>query len=412
MKIIGVITEYNPFHNGHLYHITKAREIYQADAVVVVMSGNFVQRGAPAIMPKHLRTEAALKAGASVVFELPVCYATGSAEFFAEGAVSLLHNLGCIDAICFGSECGDIASLKNIAQILINEPDEYKVFLQTELKNGLSFPKARQNALIRYLNDDSYLDILEQPNNILGIEYIKALSKRKSNIDVFTIKRTQANYHSDILNTQYSSASAIRKMLIDSSIQDAKKALETQVPESCMCLLEDNYQIRYPVYANDFSLLLKYKLLSETKDSLVEYMDISDELANRIINRRNEFISFDQFCDLLKSKEVTYSRISRALCHILLNIKAKDLSTYAQVSHCQYGHILGFRKDASLVLKEFKKNSSVPLVTKLTQTDSLSEIGLNMLSQDIYASDLYESVITNKFKLPFINEFSKSLVFV
>ena len=148
MKIVGVITEYNPFHNGHLYHIEKAKEVTGADAVIAVMSGNFVQRGAPAIMPKHLRTEIALKAGASVVFELPVCYATCSAEFFAEGAVSLLHNLGCVDSICFGSECGDIKYLKTIAQVLLDDPNEYKSILQTELKKGFSFPKARQNALI------------------------------------------------------------------------------------------------------------------------------------------------------------------------------------------------------------------------------------------------------------------------
>lgn len=412
MKIVGVITEYNPFHNGHLYHIEKAKEITGADAVVAVMSGNFVQRGAPAIMPKHLRTEIALKAGASVVFELPVCYATGSAEFFAEGAVSLLHNLGCIDSICFGSECGDIASLKTIAQILLDEPDEYKSILQTELKKGLSFPKARQNALIQYLNDDAYLHILEHPNNILGIEYIKALLKRASSINAFTIKRTQANYHSDTLDTQYSSASAIRKLLMNSYIDEATKTLKSQVPKSCINILENAYQVRYPVYANDFSLLLKYKLLSETKESLIEYMDISEDLANRIFNRRNDFIDFEQFCDLLKSREITYARISRGLMHILLNIKKSDLLAYSDFGHCQYGHILGFRKDSALVLREFKKSSSVSLITKLTQTEGLSDVGLNMLKQDIFASDLYESVMTNKFKTPFINEYTQSLVFV
>ena len=412
MKIVGVITEYNPFHNGHLYHIEKAKEVTGADAVIAVMSGNFVQRGAPAIMPKHLRTEIALKAGASVVFELPVCYATCSAEFFAEGAVSLLHNLGCVDSICFGSECGDIKYLKTIAQVLLDDPNEYKSILQTELKKGFSFPKARQNALIQYLNDDTYLDILERPNNILGIEYIKSLLKRASSIDIFTIKRTQANYHSDTLDTQYSSASAIRKLLMDSSIDEAIKILESQVPNSCISTLEDTYQVRYPVYANDFSLLLKYKLLSETKESLIEYMDISDELANRILNLRNNFIDFEQFCDLLKSKEVTYARISRALMHILLNIKKSDLLAYSELGHCQYGHILGFRKDSTAVLKEFKKSSSVQLITKLTQTEGLSDVGLNMLKQDIFASDLYESIITNKFKTLFINEHIQSLVFV
>lgn len=427
MKIVGVITEYNPFHNGHLYHIEKAKELSGADAVVAVMSGNFVQRGAPAIMPKHLRAEVALKAGVAVVFELPVCYATGSAEFFAEGAVSLLHSLGCIDSICFGSECGNIDILNRIANVLIDEPLEYKELLQAELKTGISFPRARQNALVSYLKDDSLNAVLEQPNNILGIEYIKALARRKSSIDIFTIKRKESQYHSNTLSENYSSASAIRKLLWHASqsihmeadntydepaLSEVLLRLEGQVPEPCIRLLEDTYRMRYPIYANDFSLILKYKLMSETRESLSEYMDISEELANRILNRRNDFITFEQFCDLLKSKEVTYARISRALLHILLNIKSKDLFTYADADHCQYGHILGFRKDSTLVLREFKKYSSVPLITKLTQTDGLTDVGLSMLQHDIFASDLYESVITNKFKIPFINEYTQSLVFV
>lgn len=427
MKIVGVITEYNPFHNGHLYHIEKAKELSGADAVVAVMSGNFVQRGAPAIMPKHLRAEIALKAGVSVVLELPVCYATGSAEFFAEGAVSLLHSLGCIDAICFGSESGDIDALKHIASILIEEPLEYKELLQSELKKGASFPLARQNALTAYLKDASLSTLLEQPNNILGIEYIKALAKRKSDIEIFTIKRKDSHYHSDTLSETYSSASAIRKLLWHASqsvhveadneydepaLSEVLTRLEDQVPKACIRLLEETYRMRYPIYANDFSLILKYKLLSETKESLEAYMDISEDLANRIINRRNDFITFEQFCDILKSREVTYARISRALFHILLNIKEKDLKEYTKLEHCQYGHILGFRKDSTMVLREFKKHSSVPLITKLTQTENLSPEAIKMLEHDIFASDLYESVITSKFKMPFINEYTQSMVFV
>ena len=409
MKIVGVITEYNPFHNGHLYHIEKAKEISGADAVVAVMSGNFVQRGTPAIMPKHLRTEAALRSGASVVLELPVCYATGSAEFFAEGAVSLFHSLGCIDSICFGSESGNIEILKYIANILIDEPSGYRELLHAELKAGLSFPRARQNALVEYLKDDSLNAVLEQPNNILGIEYIKALAKRKSNIEIFTIKRKDSHYHSETLSENYSSASAIRK-----SLQDASDFiyLEKHVPDACYQLLSNAFGTRYPIYPNDFSLLLKYKLLTETKESLAEYMDISQELANRIINRRNEFISFEQFCDLLKSKELTYARISRALIHILLNIKNKDMLNYSENGHCLYAHILGFRKDSAAVLSAFKEHASIPIITKLTQTDTLSDIGLEMLKKDIFASDLYESVVTDKFQTKFINEYTQSMVFI
>ena len=189
MKIVGLITEYNPFHNGHLYHIEKAKEITGADSVIVVMSGNYVQRGAPAIMPKHLRAEVALEAGVDVLMELPVCYATGSAEYFAAGAISLFERLGCVDSICFGSECGDYGLLARVAHILADEPEGYRQALKDLLKSGMSFPLARQKALKDYLEDDSLDSVLEQPNNILGIEYIKALYQRKSPMKSYTIKR-------------------------------------------------------------------------------------------------------------------------------------------------------------------------------------------------------------------------------
>ena len=182
MKIVGLITEYNPFHNGHKYHIEKAKEITGAEYVIAVMSGDFVQRGAPAVMPKHLRAEMALHGGCDMIIELPVRYATGSAEYFASGAISILDGLGCVDAICFGSECGDYASLEKIAKVLADEPDDYKLLLQNNLKAGYSFPVARQIALENYFHDDKLNAVIKEPNNILGIEYIKAMLSRNSSM--------------------------------------------------------------------------------------------------------------------------------------------------------------------------------------------------------------------------------------
>lgn len=394
MKIVGLIAEYNPFHNGHQYHIKKAKEITDADAVIVVMSGNFVQRGAPAIMPKHLRTEAALKGGASLVIELPVCYATGTAEQFSYGAVSILHKLGCVDSICFGSECGDIDIIRDLAKILCDEPDEYKDALQSYLRDGLSFPLARQRAVAALYPSHNFSDILEQPNNILGIEYLKALYRLDSKIKPYTIERISSSYHDTDLQTEFSSATALRQTISNGNFA----GLYGQIPDNSIHLFKENYQKRFPVYVNDFSLLLKYKLLNETKVSLVEYADVSDELANRIFNQRNEFIDFEQFCELLKTKEVTYSRISRALLHVLLGIKK---TTYVDIN---YARVLGFRMENTDVLSQIKISSSIPLITKLTQhNDSLLDI-------DIYASNLYESVITDKFKTPFINEYEHPIV--
>ena len=425
MKIVGLITEYNPFHNGHLYHIEKAKEITGADFVIVVMSGNYVQRGAPAIMPKHLRAEVALEAGVDILMELPVCYAVGSAEYFAAGAIDLLEQLGCVDSICFGSECGDYGLLARIAHILADEPEGYKQSLKEALKTGRSFPLARQIALKEYLQDDTLDLVLEQPNNILGIEYIKALYQRHSSMKSYTIKRMVSGYHDSDLSSSYSSASAIRRLLSftsqsvmlekdgmfdEPSMTEVLSRLEGQVPPSCIRMLEETHHSRYPVYTNDFSLLLKYRLLTETRQTLTTYLDISEELANRIINNANDFISFDQFSDQLKTRDMTLSRICRCLFHILLNIRTEDLLAYQQAGYCQYARILGFRKDARRLLTLLKNSSNVPLITKLTQTEKLSATGLSMLKTDISAANLYESLITNKYKMPFINEYQQQIL--
>lgn len=427
MKIVGLIAEYNPFHNGHKYHIEKALEMTDSDAAVVLMSGDFVQRGAPAIMPKHLRAEAALKSGASVVMELPACYACGSAEYFARGALSTFESLGCVESICFGSECGDFEALNQIARIFAEEPEEYQDALRAYLRRGHSFPLARQKALRDYTRDAALEAILDYPNNTLGVEYIKAIYLSQSPIRAYTLKRLDSGYHDTELSHTYSSASAIRRLLAYSGnalsvesdtefdeprLTEVLTRLEDHVPPSCIRLLEENHRIRYPVYANDFSLLLKYKLLSETRESLTEYADVTQDLANRIINYRNSLITWEQFCDLLKTREVTMTRISRMLLHILLDIRKSDLELYEENGTCQYARILGFRKDSTLILRELKKASSVPLITKLSHAKDISRAGIHMLEQSIYAADIYESIVTNKYKYPFINEYEQQICIV
>ena len=411
MKTVGLITEYNPFHNGHAYHIEKAKMLTGADRVIVVMSGDFVQRGAPAVMPKHLRTESALLSGASLIIELPVCFATGSAEYFAQGSISLLNQLGCIDSICFGSECGDLHLLKEIAQILADEPIEYQAALKQALKEGASFPAARQEALNIY--SDKYSEILASPNNILGIEYLKALAKIHSKMEPFTIKRIGAGYHDMDINGQFSSATAIRSdiyQLVDVNSSSESLPLthiQTQVPSSCHELMKKNYQTRYPVKSDDFSLLLKAKLLSETADSLSHYLDMSPELANRILRLRNDYLSFEQFCDLLKTKELTRSRISRSFIHVLLGITNDWLT--AMKAPAPYARILGFRRDHADLLGILKRTSDIPLITSPARA-VLTDKAYQMLELDIYASDLYESVITDLYGTPFHNELTKQII--
>ena len=425
MKTVGLITEYNPFHNGHLYHIEQAKKITGATHVIVVMSGDFVQRGAPAIMPKHLRAEMALRCGASAVFELPVCYATGSAERFAMGAVSLLDSLGVVDAICFGSECNNLEDMQKIAEILASEPKEYKTVLKEGLRAGHSFPTARQEAISRLMKREDCSVILGDPNNILGIEYLKALLMFNSSIVPYTIKRRESNYHDDTLHKTFSSATAIRNLLAYSGSAmhiehplglDAMEfgsilgELEYQVPKSCLELLKDNYHLHYPVYQDDFSLLLKYRLLSKSTRGLCKYMDISEELASRIKKNQNYFLSYTQFCEQLKTKELTYTRINRALLHILLGIKESDYKMYQKENMHYYAHLLGFRKDSQKILTAIHKKSTLPLLTKLTNTDEIASTGLHMLKRDIFAADLYESVVTERYKTTFENEYTKQVI--
>lgn len=426
MKIVGIVAEYNPFHNGHQYHIQKAKEITGADYAIVIMSGDYVQRGVPAIMPKRLRTEMALKAGASAVFELPVCYATGSAELFAYGAISFLEQLGIIDSVCFGSECNDLDGLQKIADILFEEPEKYRALLQENLKNGMSYPVARQDALASYMKNEDYSFLLNDPNNILGVEYLKALKKLRSSIQPYTIHRRESHYHDQTLRSTYSSASAIRTLLAysgsalstssagasfeNTSLNHILYELEDQVPGSCLELLKDYHHVSYPVYQNDFSLILKYKLLNKRPDTLTRYLDVSEELANRINRQLNNFFNYKQFCELLKTREITQTRINRALLHIMLGIKKSATEEYLENGIHYYAHLLGFRKDSEKVISAAAKSQELPLLTKLYDDSGISRTGRKMLTQDILASNLYTSVITDKYKTAFENEYNQGVL--
>lgn len=416
MKIVGIIAEYNPFHNGHLYHIQAALKVTEADVAVVVTSGDYVQRGAPAIMSKHLRTEMALQCGAAAVFELPICYATGSAELFALGAVSLLDALGA-DALCFGSECGDLSDLQQLSDILREEPAEYRQCLKNYVKEGISFPAARQRAVSEYLtamDDSRKASLLDKPNNILAIEYLKALQKIGSPVTPYTIRRVSSAYHDNTLRSECSSASAIRRTLEHEEANLIQ--LETQIPPSCMDILKEFFHRGYPVTIDDFSLLLKYKLLNTKEEELPLYQDVSEELAKRIHKMQNDFRSYTQFRELLMTRQLTRTRVSRALLHVLLNVKKTD------VEHClsdgvhYYARLLGFRKDCGNIVSEIARRTRLPLLTSpgkfnSSQFDERAQKNARqMLETDIFASNLYNSVVTDKYKTSFNNDLSHKML--
>lgn len=406
MKILGIIAEYNPFHNGHAYHIRQARELSGADYVIVVMSGDFVQRGTPAIIDKYTRTSMALSCGADLVFELPVCYATASAEYFARGAVGLLENLGVTDSLCFGSEEGELSLFRETAQILLDEPEEYSSRLKTMLAQGLSYPAARQEALFSYTGNSRLRDFLNEPNNILGIEYCKALLSLNSSMEPLTILRKGSGYHHLDLTDTYSSATAIRKAVEQGNSSDLKERIPSAAYD---LLLRDITQGAY-VVPDDFSMILKYKLMLEKTETLRDYLDVGEELANRIMANLNQFAGFTQFVTLLKTKELTYTRISRALLHIMLNIKSQPLEA-ALSQPAPYGRILGFRRGSTALFKKIKARTNLTLISKGADYPQLLKgNALSMMEQDLWCANIYESTLSNKSGIPFRNELTRQII--
>lgn len=410
MKTVGIIAEYNPFHNGHAYQIAKAKERTGADYAVVVMSGNFVQRGQPAVMEKSLRTEAALLCGADIVIELPVHYATASAEYFASGAVALLDRLGSVDALCFGSECGDIDRLSELADAFLTEGDAFKTILKKRLKEGVSYPQARNDALGAVCPQFMpLLPLLKHPNNILGLEYLKALKRRNSAIRPYTVSRTGSGYHDGQLDGPYSSALALREILAS---KKEISFIKEQVPPNVYELMRCHYEKNFPILAEDFSLLLGYKLLQEQEKDFGIYFDIDNGFSDRLHHFLPFCTDYASFCERLKTKNLTYTKVSRSLLHILLNICQADMNAFCAEDYVYYARILGFRKDAAPLLSALKANASVPLLSKLADAEEriASENGRRMLEQDIRASHIYALTVRHKFRQDFQNEYQKQLV--
>ncbi|MBD5522194.1 MAG: nucleotidyltransferase [Lachnospiraceae bacterium] len=410
MKTVGIIAEYNPFHNGHMYQIEQAKKITGADYCVIVMSGNFVQRGTPAIMDKSLRTKAALMGGADLVIEIPVHYAVASAEYFAGGAVAILDKLGIIDSLCFGSECGDIEILSDISDVLVSESEAFKTVLKQSVKKGDSYPKARNYAISAaapHLN--GHMEILNHPNNILGLEYLKALKKRNSNITPYTIARLGSGYHDTDLNTSYGSAQAIRESITQThDIQFIKD----QIPNCTYELMEQAYSKTFPILPEDISPLLHYKLLMEHDAGFEKYFDIDSGFSDKLRKYIPDMAVHADICDTLKSKNMTYTRVVRNLLHILLNIYQSDVDTYRSEDFVYYARILGFRKSASPLLSAIKSASSIPLISKLADAETYIESpnGINMLKSDIQASHLYSLIVQHKFNQTFQNEYTRQII--
>jgi len=433
MKVTGIIAEYNPFHKGHKYQIDYCKKKLNSDYVIVAMSGDYVQRGTPALLPKHVRAEMALRCGADLVLEMPVSVSTASAEAFAMGGVSMLDGLHVVDSLCFGSEYGEVSALMELAEILVEEPEEYRQLLKEFLSNGLSFPSARCQALTEYFKNphnftgddfdgvltpllNQIVQILNSPNNILGIEYCKALLRLKSNIKPVTLKRQGMGYHETLAETDgsdrfsctdgntFASASAIRELLKATLTPETISRIASQVPDEISLLLASSLQRNGFLTEDALDPLLSYCILKENADSFCSYLDVSRDLAERIMNRSNELNGFLQAASFLKTKELTQSRIQRALLHIILGIREVPATV-------PYARVLGFRRESSTLLKEIKDSSSIPLITKLADANSLlDESGRSLLYETVFSSNLYEKLLCRKNGRNFVHEYQKQLV--
>lgn len=401
MKTAAIIAEYNPFHEGHKYHIEETKRQAGAEYCIILMSGNFVQRGAPAIFNKYERTLAALNGGADAVLELPALYATSSAEHFATAGVTILNALNIADFLSFGSECGDIRPLSVIAECIwkIEQNPNFSSYIHSELKKGNSYATSYIHALEHSNpeseNGRSNLDfsVWNNPNNLLGIEYLKALYKTGSNMHPITVLREGQGYHDTALSkTQYASASAIRKQI-----------LEEKRDVSC---LEEN----------DFSEILRYHLLNTDSSALASYLDVSNELSAKINKLSPQYDSFENLCNLLKSKNLHRSRISRALLHILLQIYTPsyyDINYAERLYYAPFVRLLGYREGSRSLLSEIKRNSSIPLITKLADASNLlDDRAYSFLQNEIRISHIYETVFSNKTGAPFQNEWKRSPICV
>lgn len=431
MKVTAVIAEYNPFHNGHLYQLDSIRQTLDTDLVIVVMSGNFTQRGIPAIVDKYERCQMALENGADLVFELPVYFALGSAEYFAQGAVSLIDKLGVVDFLHFGSESGDISPLYELTRIMLaHESDAYKAALNKYLKLGHSFPAARDNALSELFSDDQNIrQLVSAPNNILGIEYIKALIQRNSAIKPVTLARKGESYTSDSLNTdRFASANAIREALLQPSgpAADSPVTQYTDLAQNAfhsipLCAIKHMpvsvcailHQKQF-LCVDDFSELLLYKMLQDKmlqektlrsgmsvdkmpKDAFVKYYDIGAQLSHTLYNNLPRYTTFEDFVLLCKTKNLTYTRLCRGLMHILLDLTQENADALKQYDYAQYARLLGFTGRGRQLLKTIKANASIPIITKLPNAlRQLDGTALMSLRSDIHAADIYDSVRQQK----------------
>lgn len=382
MKVLAIICEYNPFHNGHKYLIDEAKKLTEADVVIALMSGDFTQQGNVAIYDKFTRAKMSTEANVDIVAELPAVFATSSAQHFATAAVKILDSLNCVNYLAFGSECGDIEILNNISNKITSCEDALLSKTKEVLESGISFAEARYKALESLLTADELAEA-KKSNNILAIEYLNALKKLNSKIEPVTIKRAGENFYSDNLSS-FASATAIRNIIYR---EGTTNSIKDVVPENVYSIIENT-----PYLSNEnLFYILKYKILSLDIAGLKNINEVNEGLENKIFKAIGSSNSYESLVSSIKSKRYKESKIKRALINVLLNITKADFETMKN-KESYYFHILSASKKGKKYLP-YLSEASIPIIIKKKDFDKIEDPVLkNMINYDMLASNIHSTL--------------------
>lgn len=389
-KVLGIVAEYNPFHNGHFYHMQESKKITEADSCICVISGNFTQRGEPSIVNKWAKTYMALCCGADLVIELPTIYSISSAENFASGAIKIFDSLKIVTDISFGAECNDLATLNNIANVFYSEPANYKTILNHELKRGLSYPMARENAVLMYLNDiKRYANVLTNSNNILAIEYLKTLKQQKSMIQPNIVPRKNVYYNDQKIVDDFASATAIRKLMLNREYAEVRKV----VPRSTYQIIGEEYKKNHIILGiKKYEKEIIYALRVMPIEEIQNLPDVNEGLEFAIKKAASETNNIEELIEKVKSKRYTQTRIQRILLYVLLGITKKDMEDSKKM--VPYVRVLGFNSRGKILISEImNQNPKLNMITsvgkyvnkKMPKNKQLTR----MLDLDINATNIY-----------------------
>lgn len=395
MIVIGIVAEYNPFHNGHRYLIDYAREQYPEAAVICVMSGHFLQRGEPALVNKWARAEMAVRSGADLIIELPLVYSVRSAYYFARSSLQLLSQTGIVTHLAFGSESGNFQELHTIAHLLADEPAAYRAQLKSNLRQGYSYPVARAQALMTWFGPDNHLEkLLNQPNNILALEYLRVIKELQLDIEPIVVER-RGSFHSLELS-QFASATAIRQSLLQD--RDLYK-LQNVLPPASLHILEREMQRGAgPVYDHDLSSLILFRLRTLALEDLAGIYEITEGLEYRIKESAQRCGTLDLLRQAIKSKRYNMTKINRLLIYALLNITAQQMEAFDE-SGPLYHRVLAFSPQGQLLLQQMQQKSNLPILSRGSQVKAAfdGKLGSNvkdMIAKDIVATDVYNLALS------------------